>query len=280
MITTLTPENLRSELIEASQLKTVAVYFYADALAECQGIGGQLEQFIGADNPQLNLLRADMADPQMQGLAMQMGLQALPALVLFQQGRPVDALMGPEQFATLQDWLAPYLPKEEDLLLTQARQALADNASAHALTLLQQARQLQPQRADINKLYADVCIQLNRLSEARQVLETILMVDQDGDYQRLMASLQLAEQASQSPELVALEQKLAQEPDNVQLRQDLAIQYSQAGRQQEALDLLLPVLRLDLNAGDAKKTYLDILATMDGDPAASRYRRQLYSLMY
>lgn len=280
MIIKLTPENLRSELLEASQLRTVAVYFYADALPECQGVGSQVESLIGADNPQLNLLLADMADPQMQGLAMQLGLQALPALVLFQQGRPVDALMGPEQFATLSTWLAPYLPKEEELLFNQAQQALAALDLDSALALLQKARALQPQHAGINKLYADVCIQLNRLSEAKQILDGILMVDQDGDYQRLLASLQLAEQAAQSPEVVALEQQLQQQPDNGLLRQELAIQYSQAGKKQAALELLLPVLKQDLNFGDAKKIYLDILATMAGDPVASRFRRELYTLMY
>ena len=64
------------------------------------------------------------------------------------------------------------------------------------------------------------------------------------------------------------------------LKQELAIQYSQSGRKEEALELLLGILRHDLSFGEAKKIYLDILATMAGDAAASRYRRQLYTLLY
>ena len=65
--------------------------------------------------------------------------------------------------------------------------------------------------------------------------------------------------SSDSPEIRALEAQLAAEPENTQLKQDLAIQYSQAGRKQEALDMLFTILSRDLNFGEAKKTYLDIL---------------------
>ena len=95
-----------------------------------------------------------------------------------------------------------------------------------------------------------------------------------------MAALELAEQAADSPEIQALESKLSQDPDNGLLKQELAIQYSQAGRKDEALELLLSVLRRDLAFGEAKKIYLDILATMAGEPTASHYRRQLYTLLY
>ena len=58
------------------------------------------------------------------------------------------------------------------------------------------------------------------------------------------------------------------------------MQYSQAGRQIEALELLFPLLKQDLNGGDTKKIFLDILASMNGAPEASAYRRKLYSLLY
>ncbi len=280
MIVVITPENLRSELIDASMQKTVAVYFYAEALPECQPVTAQLEQLIGPQNPQLTLAKVEVSNPQLQGVAIQMGLQALPAVVLFQQGRPTDARMGMEQLNDLADWLAPLLPKEEDLLRDQALAALEQDDLATAADAIQQARQLQPTRADLIKLHIELCIRQQRLSQARTLLEQITMVDQDAEYQRLVSSLELAEQAAESPEIKALEQQWAQSPDNISVAEALAVQYSQAGRKQEALELLFPLLKRDLQAGDIKKIYLDILATMEGDPSASRYRRQLYSLLY
>ena len=102
MIIQITPENFRAELIDASMTKTIAVYFYADALPECQPITGQLETLVGTANSYLTLAKVDVSNPQLQGLAVQLGLQALPALVLFKEGRPVDAIMGAEQLAGAQ----------------------------------------------------------------------------------------------------------------------------------------------------------------------------------
>ena len=280
MIVVITPENFRSELLDASMQKTVAVYFYAEALPECLPVTQQLEQLIGPQNAQLTLAKVEVSNPQLQSLAIQLGLQALPAVVLFQQGRPTDARMGMEQLGDLANWLAPLLPKEEDLLREQALTAMEADDLPTALDAIQQARQLQPARGDLLKLHVELCIRLQRLSQARTLLEQITMVDQDAEYQRLVSSLELAEQAAESPELKALEQQWQQSPDDITIAEALAVQYSQAGRKQEALELLFPLLKRDLQAGDVKKIYLDILATMEGDPSASRFRRQLYSLLY
>lgn len=280
MIIQITPDNFRHELIDASMSKTIAVYFYADELPECPPVTAQLEALIGPANNHLTLAKVDVSNPQLQGLAVQLGLQALPALVLFKEGRPVDAIMGAAQLAGAQQFLANYLPKEEDLLLTQAREALGSGAIQLAHDQLATAHQLAPARNDITLGLVDCSLQLQKLTQAKALLAQIPMVDQDSEYARLVAALELAEQAADSPEIQALESKLSQDPDNGLLKQELAIQYSQAGRKDEALELLLSILRRDLAFGEAKKIYLDILATMTGDPTANHYRRQLYTLLY
>jgi putative thioredoxin len=55
----------------------------------------------------------------------------------------------------------------------------------------------------------------------------------------------------------------------------------QGHRTEEALMLLLSVLRQELGFGDAKKITLDMInALPDGDPLKSQYRRKIYSLLY
>lgn len=280
MIVTITPQNFRTELIDASMQKPVAVYFYADELPECRAMTPQVEQLIGPNNPSITLAKVDVTDPTLQSLAVQLGLQALPALVLFRNGQPVDALMGPQEPGAIQAMLAAYLPREEDLLLDEARQQLADGQAQPAYRLLKQAQGLAPARSDIKLALARACLDTQHLEETAGLLDGIPMVDQDSTYHQLRSELDLAVQASDSPELKALETQLAQDPDNILLRQELAVQYSQAGRKQEALELLYVLLSRDLNQGDAKKIYLDILATLSGDPLAAQYRRKLYSLLY
>ena len=63
----------------------------------------------------------------------------------------------------------------------------------------------------------------------------------------------------------------------------LAIQLSQAERQEEALEILLKLLRKDLGFADgaAKQAFLDIVKTLGaGDPVATTYQRKLMTLMF
>lgn len=280
MIVTITPENFRTELLEASRHKSVAVFFYADQIPECQPMGRQLEQLIGIANPLVTLARVDVADPQLQSLAVQLGLQALPAVVIFKNGQPADALMGPQDPMTIEEMLAKYLPKEDDTLFAEGQQLLASGDAGAAYAVLKKAQEIAPQRYEITTALADACVKSARLDEAETLLNSIPNVYQDSAYQQVKSALDLAQQASDSPEIRALETQLASEPDNTQLKQELAIQYSQAGRKQEALDMLFAILSRDLNFGEARKTYLDILATMGSDPLVSKYRKKLYTLLY
>lgn len=278
MILDITVENFQQALIQASMEKTVVIFFHAAQVPECEPMRIQAEQLIGADNSHVDLARVDVADPQLQSLAMQLGLQALPALVAFKEGQPVDVLEGPQDEHALKTFLKPYLPNEAELLLDQAKQMLGMDPKA-AYGLLQQARALDDTPA-IRLTLAETALALNKLEETQQLLGTIGMADQDSQYQHILARLELAQEAADSPELRELEQKLAAAPDDLGLKEELAVQYFQAGRQEEGLQLLIEILQKDLAFGEAKKHLLDMLTSMGTDPLASRYRRKLYSMLY
>lgn len=282
MIVDINPQNFQAALIDASMKKPVVIYFHAPQMPECQGMTPLVETLVGPANPAVTLAKVDMNDPQLQPLASQLGLRALPALVLFHQGRPDEQaiLEGPQDEATLRQYFAAFAPKEEELLLEQGQQALAEGQADVAHAHLTQAHRLAPERHDISLWLVQAALDLALLDEAQALLATIPMVAQDDHYQTLSSRLALALQASDSPELRALEQRHAETPDDDALSQELAVQYSQVGRQEEALALLFNILKRDLAFGDAKKIYLDILTTMGAHPAAQSYRRKLYSLLY
>lgn len=282
MIVDINPQNFHAELIDASMKKPVVIYFHAPQMPECQGMTPLVEALVGPANPQVTLAKVDMNDPQLQPLASQLGLRALPALVLFHQGRPDEQaiLEGPQDEATLRQYFAAFAPKEEELLLEQGKQALAEGQADVAHAHFSKAHQLVPNRHDISLWLIEAALDLNLLDEAQALLATIPMVAQEDHYQTLSSRLALALQATDSPELRALELRHAEQPDDGLLAQELAVQYSQVGRQEEALALLFSLLKRDMAFGDAKKIYLDILTTMGAHPVAQQYRRKLYSLLY
>ena len=123
----------------------------------------------------------------------------------------------------------------------------------------------------------------NRLDDAEAILQDIRLADQDARYEQLLAQIQLGREAARSPEVEALEAAMAANPDDHATRIQLAIQLSQAAQYRDALDHLLILLRADkdFNDGEARKVFLDTLATIGkGDPLAAEYQRKLFSVMY
>ncbi len=118
---------------------------------------------------------------------------------------------------------------------------------------------------------------------AQELLGSIPLEYQDNYYRGLLAKLELHQQAADSPELQRLEQKCAENTDDLVLACELAVQYNQVGRDEEALELLWKILSVDLGAqdGEVKKTFMDILSALgQGNALAGKYRRRLYSILY
>lgn len=179
--------------------------------------------------------------------------------------------------------LSKHLPSQEELQLKQALALVDSQQYAQALPVLRELAAHFGQNSIINLAIAECLVETSQFADAEALLETIPMQDQDAKYKGLMAKLELHKQASDSPEIRQLEEKLAGNPDDDNVAYELAVQYSQVERAEEALELLIVLLRKDMNFadGNAKKTMMDILTALgQGNPIASRFRRQLYALLY
>ena len=275
----ITLENFQQVIIEDSKNKLVLVDFWAQQIPESVELRDKLSTELTGYEEHIIFATVDC---ETQGqIAQQFGLQGLPTVVIVKDGQPLDGLTGPQGDEEIKAFLAKHLPKEEDILLSQAKQFLADEQVNEAFKNITQAYQLDNERADIKLVLADVYIQTGKINEAEELLNTIKMVDQDSEYKSLLAKLELASQAAESPEIQALEAQLSEEPDNVELQQSLAAQYSQVNRHQEALEILFKLVQKDGSDTVSKDLLLDVLKALpDGDPLASTYRRKLYALMY
>ncbi|WP_371188656.1 co-chaperone YbbN [Thalassotalea maritima] len=278
-VVALTPENFQQVVLEQSQQSLVLVDFYAEQMPESVELRDKLIQKLQGFESFVTLATVDCVSQQ--AIAQQFGIQSLPTAVMVKQGQPIDGIAGPQTDESLNEFLSKYLPKQEDILLSNGQQLLEQGNAADALAPLAQAYQLDGGRGDIKKALADVYLQLGKLDDAKALLDSVMMVDQDHYYQSLLAKLELAEKASNSPEIQALEAKVADEPDNSELVRELAVQYSQVNRQSEALELLYGLLSKDRSDADSKKLLLDVIAGLaDGDKLATTYRRKLFAMMY
>lgn len=275
----ITLDNFQQVVLEDAKSKLVLVTFWADQVPESVALRDQLSAGV-ASYPDY-ILHATV-DCQTQGqIAQQFGIQGLPTAVLLKEGKPVDGLSGPQTPESVEAFLAKTLPQPQDLFVEQAKQALLERNLSEAAQLIGQAYALDSERADIKLIQCDVYIQQGKVVEAETLLATIKMVDQDGDYQALVSKCELAKEAADSPEIKALETKLAQSPDDTELKHQLAAQYSQVNRHEDALALLFRQVQTDRSDAKSKELLLDVLKALpDGDALATKYRRKLYTLMY
>jgi len=269
------------QTLELSMTKPVLFYFWSERSQHCLELTPVLESLAAQYNGQFVLAKLD-CDAE-QRVASQFGLRAIPTVYLFQNGQPVDGFQGPQPEEAVRALLDKVLPREEELKAQQALELIQEGKHDEALPLLKDAWQLSNQDSQIGLLLAQTQIELNRSEDAEAVLKTIPLQDQDTRYQGLLAKIDLLKQAADTPEIQQLQQQVAENPNDAVLASQLALQLHQVGRNEEALELLFSHLKTDLAAADgqARKMFQEILAALGtGDALASKYRRQLYALLY
>ncbi|WP_413664810.1 thioredoxin [Microbulbifer sp. CNSA002] len=280
-IVDVTAENAQQILIEESMKRPVVVDFWADWCEPCKQLMPVLEKLANEYSGQFLLAKVNADTEQM--LAGQLGVRSLPTVMVLKDGQPVDGFAGVQPETQIREMLDKYLPKPWDIKLQQAQALIGEDKVAEALPLLRQAYTESSERTDIAKQLAAILLDQNRAQEAETVLSKILLADQDAEYQQLMAQLELKQQAAETPEIQALQKALEENPADSDSAYQLAVQYSQANRHEEALELLLDILRKDMGFADgaAKQTFLDIVKSLGaGDPVATQYQRKLMTMMF
>jgi len=281
LVVEVTRENAQRVLIEESLTRPVLIDFWAEWCSPCKMLLPILDKLVREYEGQVLLAKVN-CDEQ-QAIAGQFGVRSLPTVLLMKDGQPVDGFVGAQPEPAVRAMLEKHLPKPWDTLLAKARALVEQGDFDAALDPARRAYEDSKQRSDAAKLYASVLIELNRTDEAQVVLDSIPMVDQDAEYDQLLSELTLKQQAADTPEIRALLVAREKAPDDLDIAYQLAVQFSQAGRSREALELLMDIVRTEreFKDGEARKTLLDIIRALGkGNPLAAEYQRKLFSLMY
>ena len=278
-IVELTIENFQQVVLQQSQEKLIMVDFWAEYSEPCKELLPILRK-IAAENAETLVLATVNCETQ-QEIVGQFGVRSLPTVMLVKEGQPIDGFAGAQTEEQIREMLAKHLPSAELEFIRQGAELIAEGDYAAAFPLIKQAFELNAENIDAKLMMIDCFIEQGQLEKAKELLSTIGLVDQDGRYGALKGKIELAEQAAESPEIKALQAELEASPDDLDIKVKLSVQLQQANQYEEALTLLFSVLSKDLNFGDAKKLFLDMVnALPDGEPLKSQFRRKIYSLLY
>lgn len=274
----LTQENFQ-QVLTSSMEKPLFCLFYTEE-PESQAAKTALTTAISDSNEFVTLALCNLEDRMCQMLAGQIGLATIPTLVVIDKGNPAAVLEGSADITSrLAETLQQFMPNQSALTMREALQAEAAGNMPEAISKAASAYEAE-KTLEYKLIYGRILIKAKSLAKAHELLDNPTREESSNpDYQGLLSALTLAEQAQNSPELLELKRKF-EEDDSDENAIAYAVALAEAGKKEEALTILFNKLKQGLDKDQVKKTFLDILSTMDGDKLQSQFRRKLYTLMY
>ena len=274
------------DVIEESKRQPVLVDFWAPWCGPCKQLTPVLEKAVRAAKGKVKLVKMNIDDhPAIPG---QMGIQSIPAVIAFVDGRPADGFMGalPESqvVAFLDRLTKDSIGGETKDLLKAADAALADGDPAGAANLY--AQLLAEDNGNVQALagLARCYVETGALDQARQTLAMIPDSKRgESAVAAAQAALQLAEQVKTLGPVAELEQKVAANPLDHQARFDLALALNGKGRRLDALDQLISIVKRDRKWNDdgARKQLVQFFeAWGPTDEATIEGRKRLSSILF
>ena len=285
LIKNTTTKDFMRDVVEVSREVPVLVDFWAPWCGPCRQLTPLLEKAVRAAKGAVKLVKMNIDEhPQIPG---QMGVQSIPAVFAFQDGRPVDGFMGALPESRIRSFIARLIGDESadaaaDLDAADEALAAGDaNTAAQAFAeALQKDAENERAAAGLAKCY----IKTGDLTRAEQTLALVPPAKADSvPVASARASLELARKAANAGDAESLRAKLAADPNDSQSRFDLAVALNAKGDRQGALDELLTIIRKDraFNDDAARKELLQLFdAWGASDPATISGRQRLSSLLF
>lgn len=281
MIIDVNKENIQESVIQGSMDKTVLLYLF-DPNSNNIATTSALEQAAKEYDLYITLAKADASDPIIQSICYQLQISALPAICVFNGGRPINIITSDRISAdTATKIISEYIPSKDQILISEASNLLQNGKVHEAYLKMEEAFTINQSDINIKFSLIDIALKDHKTKRAHELLISVDPANQQtSTYKDLFSALTLAEQNDKNPEIEIMKERLATNPNDYDNVEKLATSLSQEGEAVKALDLLYVYLEKDLNCGNLKKTYLDIIATLNGDPIQPTYRRKLYTLLY
>ena len=267
-----TTQTFVKDVIEESKRQPVLIDFWAEWCGPCRQLTPMLEKAVRAAKGKVKLVKMNI--DQHPAIPGQMGIQSIPAVIAFVDGRPADGFMGaiPEsQVNAFIDKLSKSMPGSGEAsiaeILKEAETLLAEGDPAGAAQVYAEALSVDATNIAALAGLAKCYVTTGAVDQAKQ---TLAMVPEsrrnDAAVKAVQAAIDLAEQDKSVGPIGELEQKIAANPLDHQARFDLATALNAAGKRKEATTHLLEIVKRDRKWNDdgARKQLLQFFEAWGG----------------
>lgn len=292
VIKDITTQSFMIDVIEASNVGPVIVDFWAPWCGPCKQLGPTIEKVVTAAAGAVTLCKMDIE--QYPEIAGQMGIQSIPAVVAFVNGRPAEAFMGAKPESEVQAFVDKLIANNprKDAGAGPDMAALLDEGNA-----LLQAGDFGGAADIFSNILAHEAGNLDALAglgqcylgvgEPEQAQALVNSVPEEhhneGALAALVKALELAAQASDLGELPELARLVEEDPKNHQARMDYALALNAHGEREQAAEQLIAIVRADRKWNDdgARVKLLELFEVWgNADPATVSGRRMLSSVLF
>lgn len=277
-------EQFEQLVVQNSMHKAVLVDFWAQWCAPCKVLLPVLEKITASYQGELLLAKVD-CDVE-QDIVARLGVQSLPTVVLFKDGKPVDGFTGAQSEADIRTLLAKHIAEPaqsvEDPLLT-AQSLFESGEFAQAEALLKELLSGDDQQPAALVLFARCLVERGALADAEAVLNSVKDDEQKHAVAAVRAQLTFLRQAADLPDMADLKTRLAKDAQDDEAVLQLSIQQLARQQYQPALDGLLQLFIRNRSFADgaAHKTLLQVFELLGTEhPLVTLYRRKLYQALY
>lgn len=252
-----TDENFMQMVVEESKRRPVVVDLWASWCGPCKTLGPILEKVAGERDGGFLLAKLDVdANPY---TAQQFGVQSIPTVVAFRDGRPVDGFVGALPEPMVNEFVDRLLPLQADLEAREALEEELEGDIAAAETKYREALEGEASNREARLGLGRILAETGREDEAKQTLMPLLP---DAEAERVLSGIEVREWSRLT------------EPGTLASAKRLAAQ----AKWREALDGMLGALRDD---PDARQAMVEVFAVLgDEDELVPEYRRKLANALF
>ncbi len=284
-----TTANFSKDVMDESRRQPVLVDFWAPWCGPCKQLTPVLEKVVNEAGGRVKLVKLNIDDhPTIPG---QLGIQSIPAIVAFVDGRPVDGFMG----AVPESQILQFIEKlagpagddqkaEIEAALAEARELLEAQDYQNAAQLFGAVMQADPENAAAVAGIAECMIAVGQYERAGELLSSLSEeLAKDAAVQAASKKLAQFDEARKLGDPNALQQALQLNPDDHASRLKLAKILNAQGKREEAVEELLTIMRKDRTFEDdaARKQLVEFFEIWGfKDPASISGRRKLSSILF